>query len=243
MTHPATRLGRFGLIAALLCFALPVGAEETRVTYDVRLLGLPVGKMQFAARERDGAYAVTGLFSASGIGRIADAGFRLSSSGRIRGGALRPARYDEQIDTGSRSSTAQLSYEGGVPRLTGGSVLSEVAADPEALDPAEQRGTVDPLTGLWGVLRDRPTAGICEYDVVIFDGQRRSRIAMTGGSVSENATTCTGAYTRLAGFSASEMKRQTVYPFTVTYTPIGGAMRAESLSVRSGYGTASMTRD
>ncbi|WP_281967549.1 DUF3108 domain-containing protein [Roseovarius nanhaiticus] len=242
MQHPA-HSARLGLMATLICLALPLRAEDSNVTYDVRLLGLPVGKMKFAARERGDAYAVTGLFSASGIGRIADAGFRLSATGRIRNGALAPRRYDEKIDTGSRSSTAQLSYEGGVPRLTGGSVMAEVAADPGALNPAQQRGTVDPLTALWGVLRDRPAAGICRYDVVIFDGQRRSRLAMTGGGMTGSGATCTGAYTRLAGFSASEMKRQTVYPFTVTYTSQGGEMRAEALSVKSAYGTASMTRE
>ena len=236
-----TRIALFA--AMLLCVAIPARADDTRAVFDVRLLGLPVGKMQFAARERGGAYAVTGVFSASGIGRIANAGFRLSSSGAIRNGALAPAMYDERIDTGSRRSTAEIRYAQGVPKVTGGSVREEIAADANALDAARQGGTIDPLTALWGVLRDRPRNGLCRYDVAIFDGQRRSRLAMTGGRTEGGRTTCAGAYKRVAGFSASEMARQTVYPFTVTYVAVGDAMRAQALSVRSTYGTATMTRD
>ncbi|MFD0858571.1 DUF3108 domain-containing protein [Roseovarius aquimarinus] len=239
---------RLALLAPLLAAGIGLGAvapaEETRQVWDVRLLGLPVGKMQFAAREASGGYAVRGTFRTGGVGSIVDAGFDLSAAGRLRGGALAPSRYDERIDTGSRSSTVELRYAGGVPRIAGGTVAEEVAADPEALDPAQQGGTVDPLTALWGVLRDRPADSVCRNDVSIFDGQRRSRITMTGREAGENgATTCTGAYTRVAGFSASEMKRQSVYPFAVSYMPAGGAMRATALHVRSSYGAAEMTRD
>ncbi|MFX0544087.1 DUF3108 domain-containing protein [Roseovarius sp. S1116L3] len=230
-------------LALLACLTGPAQAEDIRASYDVRLLGLPVGKMRFAAREEAGAYAVTGVFDTSGIGRIVEAGFRLSAQGRDRQGRLTPQAYDERIDTGSRQSTASLRYKGGVPRITGGSVAAEVAQDPGALDPATQGGTVDPMTALWGVLRDRPLQGLCSYDVTIFDGQRRARLAMTGRRDGAGQVICTGAYTRLAGFSASEMKRQSIYPFAVTYTPTGTLMRAQALTVKSAYGTAEMTRD
>ncbi len=239
----AAAIATLAAAAALACLAVPAAAQDVRATYDVRLLGLRVGKMQFAARETTNAYAVAALFGSTGIGRIVDSGFDMSSQGRIGPDGLRPQAYDEQIDTGSRSSTVSLRYAGGVPRITGGSVAAEVAADPDALDAASEGGTVDPLTALWGVLRDRPSQGLCSYDVTIFDGQRRSRIAMTGRSDAGDRTTCTGAYTRLAGFSASEMARQSNYPFTVTYAPAGPLMRAEALSVKSGYGIASMTRN
>jgi hypothetical protein len=232
------------LIALILAsLAGVVRSGGTRGNYDVRLLGLPVGKMQFASRDDDRAYAFTGAFNTRGVGRIVDAGFRLSAQGRLSKGRLRPTTNDEQIDTGSRRSTVQMRYSGSIPRITSGSVVAEVADDPNALNPAAQGGTVDPLTALWGVLRDRPDAGLCQYDVAIFDGQRQSRLAMTARNEAGGRVTCTGAYTRLKGFSASELKRQTVYPFTVTYAPSGALMQAQSLSVRSTYGTAEMTRD
>ncbi|MFX0540669.1 DUF3108 domain-containing protein [Roseovarius sp. S4756] len=231
------------ILALLFGVPGPSQAEEVRTSFNVRLLGLPVGKIRFAAREEAGAYAVTGVFDTSGIGRIVEAGFRLSAQGRDKQGRLSPQAYDERINTGSRRSTASLRYKGGVPRITGGSVAAEVAQDPDALNPATQGGTVDPMTALWGVLRDQPLPGLCNYDVTIFDGQRRARLAMTERRDGAGQITCAGAYTRLAGFSASEMKRQSVYPFAVTYTPAGTVMRAKALTVKSAYGTAEMTRD
>ncbi|WP_324755079.1 DUF3108 domain-containing protein [Roseovarius sp. Pro17] len=231
------------LTTALAFIAGAAPAQEARAVYDVRLLGLPVGKMQLAAREDGDAYAVTSAFATTGVGRIVDAGFRLSAKGRSAKGHLAPSAYDEQIDTGSRRSTAQLRYKDGTPRITGGSVAAEVANDADALDPAAQTGTVDPLTGLYGVMRDRPGEGLCRYSVVIFDGQRRASLAMTARREADGRVTCIGVYTRLAGFSASEMKRQTVYPFSVTYAPQGALMQAQALSVRSSYGTAEMIRE
>jgi len=231
------------LCTALICTAGAARAEDIRATFDVRLLGLSVGKMQFAAREGAGSYAVNSVFGTAGVGRIVNAGFRLSSAGSLRQGRLMPQTYDEQIDTGSRRSTASLRYDGGVPRITGGTVVSERAEDPQALDVAAQGGTVDPLTALWGVLRDRPAEGLCRYDTLVFDGQRRARLAMTGRSDAGGRTTCTGAYTRIGGFTASEMRKQTVFPFAVTYVPAGAAMRAQTVTVKSGFGLAEMTRE
>ena len=238
---PTTLALSLSLTLAFIASAAP--AQDARAVYDVRLLGLPVGKMQLAAREDGGGYAVTSAFATTGVGRIVDAGFRLSAQGRTTNDGLAPTAYDERIDTGSRRSTVQLRYKGGTPRITGGSVAADVASDPDALNPAAQTGTVDPLTGLYGVLRDRPADGLCRYGVIIFDGQRRASLAMTARREAGGRVTCIGAYTRLAGFSASEMKRQTVYPFSVTYAPLGALMQAQALSVRSGYGTAEMTRE
>ncbi|MCQ0093652.1 DUF3108 domain-containing protein [Roseovarius sp. M141] len=237
------RIPALALVITALCLtAQAAPAAEARSSYDVRLLGLPVGQLRLAAREDGAAYAVSSTFATTGLARIVDASFRLSAQGRITAGGLAPSRYDEQIDTGDRRSTAQLSYASGVPRITGGTVAAKVAEDPDALDPRAQKGSVDPLTALYGVLRGRPAKGICRYSVIVFDGARRAALVMSGRRDAGDLVTCTGAYTRLAGFSASEMKRQSVYSFSITYAPAGGVMQPQSLSVRSGYGTAELTR-
>lgn len=231
------------LPALILCLAAGTAcAGEVQMRFDARLLGVPVGQLRLAARERDGGYGVTSTFATKGLASIVDAGFRLTARGRITRASLAPSRYEERIDTGSRRSTVQLSYHDGVPRITGGNVAAEVAADPEALDPAAQTDTVDPLTALYGALRARPAEGLCRYGVTIFDGQRRATLAMSGRRDEGGRVTCTGAYTRRAGFSASEMQRQRVYPFAITYAPAGGLMRAQALTVRSSYGTARLIR-
>lgn len=225
----------------LLALAGPATAD-TRATFDVRLLGLTLGQMQLSGDEKEDAYAVSSAFATSGLGRMARAAFALTAQGQIRDGAFSPQRYDERIDTGERQSTAQLRYRRGVPRITGGSVLAERAADADALNPADQGGTLDPLTALYTALRDRPRAGLCGVDVVVFDGQRRSGIRMTGRTDGDGTVTCTGVYTRLKGFSASSMKRQTAYPFTVTYRPVGDVMQAARITVRTTYGMAELKR-
>ncbi len=229
-------------ILALCLSAQFASAGEARSGYDVRLLGVPVGQLGLAAREEGARYAVTSSFATTGLARIVDASFRLTAQGRITPGGLAPTSYDEQIDTGSRRSTAQLSYSEGVPRITGGTVAAKVAGDPDALDPRAQTGSVDPLTALYGVLRDRPLQGICDYNVIIYDGARRAALAMSGRRDEGGRVTCTGAYTRLGGFSASEMRRQSVYPFSITYAAVGDVMQPQSLAVQSGYGTAELTR-
>ncbi|WP_165802853.1 DUF3108 domain-containing protein [Pelagivirga sediminicola] len=236
--HPLTLAVPLALSLALST----AQAQDSRSAYDVRLLGVPVGQMQLAAREGGGGYGVSAAFATTGLANIARASFRLAATGRMTDRGLAPATYDEQIDTGSRRSTVQLSYADGAPRITGGTVAAKVANDPEALDPAAQKGSVDPLTALYGVLRDRPAEGICRYSVIIFDGARRASLAMSARQADGGRVTCSGAYTRLAGFSASEMARQTVYPFSVTYIPAGKVMQAQALTVRSGYGAAELTR-
>ncbi|UXX84364.1 DUF3108 domain-containing protein [Roseovarius pelagicus] len=172
------------------------------------------------------------------------ASFDLKSRGRVTDSRFIPQRYDEQIDTGSRQSTAQLRYSGGVPRITGGTLAS---AEPDpgetTLDPAREGGTLDPLTAMFAALHDQPRAALCQTDVVIFDGARRSAIRTTARSDIGDEVICTGAYTRLAGFSASELKRQTVYPYTIRFVPGGdGRMQARQLTVRSTYGKAELLR-
>ncbi|MEB8385822.1 DUF3108 domain-containing protein [Rhodobacteraceae bacterium KMM 6894] len=217
-------------------------SADTRATFDVRLLGLTLGQMQLNGDERGDAYAVSSAFSTTGLGRIADASFALTAQGRIRNGALAPQRYDEQINTGDRQSTAQLSYERGVPRITGGTVLTEVEGNANALKAADQGGTLDPLSALYTALRDQPRADLCTVDVVVFDGKRRSRIQTSGRADIDDQVRCTGVYTRLKGFSASAMKRQTTYPFSVTYRPAGNVMQAARISVSTNYGTADLKR-
>ncbi|WP_162497407.1 DUF3108 domain-containing protein [Roseovarius dicentrarchi] len=229
-------------LAALLLPCLPAQASDANSRYDVRLLGVPVGQLRLAAREDGARYAVSAAFATTGLARIVDASFRMSAQGRISPAGLAPGRYDEQIDTGSRRSTAQLSYAQGIPRITGGTVAAKVAGDPGALDLRAQKGSVDPLTALYGVLRDRPRNGVCSYSVIIYDGARRASLAMSARRDEADRVICSGAYRRLAGFSASEMKRQSVYPFTITYAPMGDMMQPQALSVRSGYGTAELTR-
>ncbi|MBZ8117115.1 DUF3108 domain-containing protein [Roseovarius sp. LXJ103] len=230
------------LIAALLglmAFAPNARAEgDTAAVFDVRLLGLKMGRMTLAGRIADGAYVVRSEFATTGVGSIARVSFDLAARGGLAQRLFRPISYSERIDTGRRQSSAELRYSGGVPRVVGGTL----AAKENLLDPSTQGGTLDPLSALFAALHDRADVALCDVDVVLFDGARRSRLAMTNRSQDGTTVTCSGAYTRLDGFSARELERQTVYPFSVTFAPNGTRMQAQRVTVRSSYGTAELLR-
>ncbi len=222
-----------------MALAPPARAEgDTAAVFDVRLLGLKMGQMTLAGRIADGAYVARSEFATTGLGSIARASFDLAARGRLAQRLFRPASYSERIDTGRRQSTAELRYSGGVPRVVGGTL----AAEEDRLDPSTQGGTLDPLSALFAALHDRPDAALCDVDVILFDGARRSRLAMTNRREDGTEVTCSGAYTRLDGFSTRELERQTVYPFSVTFAQNGPRMQAQRVTVRSTYGNAELLR-
>lgn len=251
--RPGSFSKRLGLLALIGLGCLGLGTSglaapaegDTAARFDVRLLGVKVGQMTLAGRIRAGAYVVTSEFSTTGVaGRLARAGFDLSARGKVDARGFVPERYDEYIDTGRRKSSARLRYARGVPRITGGTLASE-APDPgdTPLDPAREGGTLDPLTAMFAALHDQPAEALCRVNVTVFDGARRSEIVMAARSDAGDGTvTCSGTYRRLGGFSARELERQTVFPFTVTYAPGGGRMQARHVSMRSSYGKAELLR-
>ncbi|MDX1785585.1 MAG: DUF3108 domain-containing protein [Roseovarius sp.] len=239
--------GLIGLAALCVAGLAAAGSPAdgtTAARFDVRLIGVKLGEMTLAGRIGGGDYMVQSTFSTRGIvGAVARAGFDLTARGRVTATGFIPEHYNESIDTGRRASSARLRYRGGVPRITGGTLATAVPDPGEVpLDPAREGGTLDPLTAVFAVLHDQPAATLCQTDVTIFDGARRSRITMTGRAEAGDEVICSGSYRRLAGFSASELKRQTVYPFSVRYGPGGGRMQARQVTVRTTYGKAELLR-
>lgn len=47
---------------------------------------------------------------------------------------------------------------------------------------------------------------------------------------------------QLAGFSDSELRRQTVFPFAITYASAGDRMQAVHLKMRTAYGQVTLAR-
>ena len=238
------------LSAGLIALAGMTSAEapapgDTAATYDVRLIGVKVGTMTLAGRISDSNYVIASGFSTSGVaGQVARASFDLKSSGRTHAGGFIPARYDEAIDTGRRQSSARLRYRSGVPRITGGT-LAQATPDPGEvpLDPGKMGGTLDPLTAMFAAMHDQPATALCKVDVTVFDGARKSSIRMTGRvDAGGGAVICDGVYTRLEGFSQSELDRQTVFPFSVEYAPAGDMMQTQRVTMRSSLGKAELLR-
>jgi len=228
------------LILALCLTPPEAQAQDTRATFDLRLLGLKLGEMQIVGRVARGHYTAASSFRSTGVaGALARARFTARSSGRAAPSGLAPRRYSEDVDTGRRQSSARMTYQGGTPRVIGGTLASET----DRLDPKDERGTLDPMTALFSALRTQPRDGLCDLRATVFDGARRSGFAFTDRQAgAQGQITCSGTYRRLKGFSASELRRQTVFPFAITYAPRGGLMRAETMEMQSSYGKVTLSR-
>lgn len=202
------------LALAFLMLPAVAAADTTQATFDVRIGGLRAGTLAIAGEENATRYAVAARMRSAGlVGALRTVRYDGTVRGRIAEGTPRPARYEESFRRGGDASAKALTYRGGVPRLTGD--------DGGDLDPASQGGTVDPLTAIWGLLRDVPTADACRFATPIFDGERRSRVALGPLRRDGGRIVCDGEYRRVAGYSDKDMARRTRFAFRLTYRPAG----------------------
>ena len=235
------------LLALLgLCISLSA-AEPARAqqrdqgTFGLAIRGITAGLLSFDGTADGKTYAVVGKLQSSGILAIVrKIRFDASSSGRIRSGVWRPQRYEEVADTGKRQSKSRLEYSGGVPREM---LKASRAGVPNYVDPATQGGTVDPMTALFAMLRSVPVAEACTLKLVMFDGARRSQIALAAAEVTGETIACNGEYRRLKGFNDTEMAEKQRFAFRVTYEPAGeGRVRIALITLETLYGRAILKR-
>ena len=228
------------VMLALAALAVPAQAEEQMSgRYAVRALGLKVGELALAGSVSDRRYTVSAQFVTTGlVGAVKGVRFLLSASGRRRGARFRPERYAEDMDTGRRESRVSLRYSGGVARASGSEVGDR---GPFAVTPAQQRGAVDPLTGMFMVLRDQPANALCRVRQKVFDGERLTEIVLTERRAEGDRITCTGVFRRVAGYSPEDLEKGR-FGLQVTYEPAGDLMRAVKMRADTVYGPADLVR-
>lgn len=203
----------------MLCLALvwtgPAFAQmETR--FDVLLRGARVAEITLVAREAGTAYALAGQVRSMGLaGILARLRFQMQAEGVMAGAVPRPRRYAEDVDTGRRVSAVELRFVGDAPQI----LRQTPAPSPEAVPPGDATGTVDPLSALWRVVRGG--AAPCDWRLEVYDGARRSEIALRPPT-GNGALTCEGTYTRVAGFLPEDMVERATFPFTATYAAQDG---------------------
>lgn len=223
------------LCLILSCIALPARAQE-EVLFDVVFRGLTVAEVTLVARETGGTYALAGRVRSTGLaGLFARVRFQMQAEGILANGALRPRRYAEDVDTGRRVSTVEVGFAGGVPEI----VRQSPAPGPEAVRPGEAAGSVDPLSALWQVARGG--AAPCGWGLTVYDGARRSEIAL-GPPTGVETVICDGQYRRVAGFPAEDMAERRVFPFTATYAMRGGALVLTEVAAMSLFGPIRILR-
>lgn len=234
-------LALIALAALIRPDAAPAQPQRMDARFDVRALGLKVGELTMAGSEGAGRYALEARFATTGLVRLLrDMGFVMAAQGQSKGDSLLPDAYSETVNTGNRTSSARMRYRDGTPELIEGKVDDGEVAP---LDPAGETGTLDPLSAMFTVLRDQPISALCHADLLIFDGGRRTRVRLTGGTRDADSVTCNGQFIRVAGYPARDLQKRRVVPLTITYGPAdAGLMQVEGASLRTDYGPVGLTR-
>lgn len=229
-------------ISAVALMLPTVASAQDRAVFDLTLRGISAGSLTVEGKIEGAGYTASGTLKSGGIlGALKKVRYDAAVSGGLAKGVFAPARYTEQADTGKRQSEVVMTYKAGTPVVD--SYNPPRKQRDYDIDPAQQTGTVDPLTALFAVLRDIPEAEACTANLVLFDGRRRSQVALTPAETKSDKVTCAGEYRRIAGFSSDDMAEKTRFPFTLTYAPNGdGTLRVVEVSMDTLYGKGALKR-
>lgn len=198
--------------------AAPAGAQESHLAFDMSIIGIPLGEVTMQRQVADGAYEAEAHFATTGaVGVLARLFFDISASGALDGARPQAAFYSENMDTGRRRTNAEVAFAPDDPRL-------------------------DPMSALYAGLGDRPREQGCAFDREVFDGERTHRLVIAPQEVSGDTLVCTGTYTRVAGYSARQIRWHRGYDFTVTYRVTGTLLVAQSAQTSSYLGRIRLDR-
>ncbi|MEM7733088.1 MAG: DUF3108 domain-containing protein [Pseudomonadota bacterium] len=227
------------LAALMACSALPARAEQSSMSFDVRLLGARVGIFSIAANTTGGGYAARSKFTTVGlVGALKKMEADVTVQGRMTSGRMQPVNYVEAIDDGTRVTDVVVKFAPGTPRLVSGDTGSSA---PPATG-AALNSAIDPLTGVFILLRDQsPEQVTCNFAAHIYDGHRLAHIRLTRVEAHSDGKTCHGTYQRVSGYSNSE-RRSRVLPLTIDYVPHHDVLRADQIRVDTRYGMAVVKR-
>ncbi len=231
-------------VLSILSAGLPVAhaAERNDTIYDVRLRGVTVGVLHLSVQQDTAAYAVEATVKDAGLMNVfRPISYLGTARGTLRDGLPQPVHFTELADTGRRQSQAALDYDGGRPRVT--DYTSSNPPGPDTPDPTTQGDTVDPATALFAIFRDQPADAACNRRILIYDGMRRSHVALETLRREGDLLRCNGEYRRLQGFTPKELARNVAFPLEMTLAPVGaGMVRVVQVKLASSYGLATLDR-
>lgn len=197
------------VIAATCLLIAPARAETYRLNYEAAVLGVVVlGTASYEVTANANRYAARANLRTSGLARLFDqTQITAASTGSLSGANIAWTRYDIshsysnkfrriRLDRGSGGVTADISP-------TYGNMGSPAA------NATQQRGSYDPLSGVFALGRQIGAARACRGSVLVFDGRQHYRLAVAprsqgnfnGGGYNGPAVSCQFRYEPIAGFS------------------------------------------
>lgn len=224
-------------LGAALASALPAAAEEA--TFDFKVAGIKIGAMTMDAEQNGSAYTAASRIDTVGlVGVFADFFFDGTSTGTVtKAGTVVPSRFDATSKSPRALRHTRIDWEKGTPVM--------VSVEPprsSAPDPAEQAGTLDPVSAGFRLFRPAPADSVCDTTVDVFDGSRLSRLKLAPPVASGDALVCRGTFARIEG-EAHSMADENEFPFTVTFRRDDeGRAQLERIEAPTGFGQAVIAR-
>lgn len=210
-------------------------AQAERLQFSISVGGFPVGTIETNGTVKGNQYSATGKMRTSGlVSMIRSFKYDGKVRGSVRGDTFMPKSYSEQFDTGSRVSNVAMSYSNGVPRVD--KYVPKRAPRPYDIKASAQKGTVDVLTGAYATLRDVKAENLCNKTIKMFDGRRRTNISLKKPKISGDGATCSGIFSRIAGYPADDLAKQKHFPFTLSYTKRGDVYSLQEFTTQSTLG-------
>jgi hypothetical protein len=216
-----------------LASAAPAVAASGEASYDLSVRGIDAARMVISGREEGGRYAVTARVRSTGLlSLLTDLRYDVTTQGAFGPGRWRPSRYRERDE----DDTVEVTW---------GSTVSSVRTPPRDrprdVDPAAQRGAVDPLTALWATLRPQPAGSACNLTLQVYDGSRSGTFRLGAPQAAGGGLRCAGSYRRTGGYSAEELQEGRDFDFTVVLEPAGdGLVRGSEVRMQTTYGPAAL---
>lgn len=225
--------------SAILLAGTTGGALAADASFDFRVMGLRVGSVALAWSTSGTSYEAAANVDAAGVvGFFATFFFHGKASGTLKAdGTVVPGHFEAQSKSSDEVRKTTIAWKNGKPAS-----VTQVPPRSNSADPAEQGGTLDPVSAAFRLLRDVPKAEACNATVDMFDGSRRSRLKVGPATVSGATLTCNGSYARMKGDALGSLDRNQ-FPFTITYA-VGadGIARVQRIEAPTNFGTAVVAR-
>lgn len=199
------------LVAAMfVACAAPVHAETYRLSYQAEILGnVVLGTANYEVTANADRYATRANLRTSGLARLFDqTEINATSVGSVSGGALSWSRYDISHSYASKFRRIRMDRAANGVTAAVTPVYSNQGSP--AASAQQQRGSYDPLSGVFALGRQIGVARACRGAVLVYDGRQHYRLSVSprgqgnfdGGGYSGPALNCTFRYEPIAGFSA-----------------------------------------
>lgn len=216
--------------------ALPARAEDA--TFDFSISGIRVGALTMEGATDGGHYSARSRIDTAGIvGVFTDFFFDGRATGSVsQSGRVTPARYGATSKSPRAERTTAIDWKDGTP--------VSVSVEPPrstAPDPAQQGGTLDPVSAGFRLLRTMPAGEVCDTTVRVFDGSRLSQLELAKPVADGDTLTCAGAFARVEG-EAHSMTSLRRFPFELVFRKVGGDAVLERIEAPTNYGRAVLSR-